>query len=513
MEIVQYANSGGGASIEIGSAVVSGTNKSVLYINASGQIAQDNAGFNYTEASDLLTVGKILLADGSVTAPSLYWGTDMGFYRSGVTLRFARNGIERVRIGTDGRIAIGANATGEMTANGLFHATYEADANDQDGIVVVDTYGNEGYCTSIGGRTAKGTALVPLAVTTDHKLVEFMAKGHNGTTHNASNRGYIGFYAAENHSVGNEGVYSVIGTTTIATATNHNSIYISHKGDVAISKSSGGPTGVFSTGFTQGNNAKVLEVRADSTTDDGGLFIHNSNATKGLALWVDSSTSTSYIDSMEDSASSILQFRARGVNGTPTNGFSLNGAGQFLSTDGSATAPGMAFSADVDNGFHRSGNNEISWCTNGAIRFTYNVNSAQAPSGAVGTPSFSFTAATSTGMWRRAANSLGLVTNGTERLGLGATGSFIAETTITAAGTTGARTIDKMSGIVNFAAGATTLVVTNALVTTSSIVLTQVLGVDTVAKYAVVTRAGGSFTITLNAAAVAELPVAFFVIG
>ena len=74
---------------------------------------------------------------------------------------------------------------------------------------------------------------------------------------------------------------------------------------------------------------------------------------------------------MEVSSSSILQFRARVVNATPTNGFSFYGDVQFLSTDGTATAPGIAFSADADNGFHRSGNNQISWCTNGAIRFTY----------------------------------------------------------------------------------------------------------------------------------------------
>jgi hypothetical protein len=85
--------------------------------------------------------------------------------------------------------------------------------------------------------------------------------------------------------------------------------------------------------------------------------------------------------------------------------------------------------------------------------------------------------------------------------------------TLTAGGTTGAQTIDKMSGSVNFAAAATTLVVTNSLVTTSSIVLVQVHGADVTAISARVTLANGSFTITLNSAATAETKVSFVVFG
>ena len=92
-------------------------------------------------------------------------------------------------------------------------------------------------------------------------------------------------------------------------------------------------------------------------------------------------------------------------------------------------------------------------------------------------------------------------------------GKLFFSNTVTAGGTTGAQTINKISGSVNFAAAATTLVVTNNLVTTSSQVFVQVQGADTTAISARVTLAAGSFTITLNAAATAETKVSFFVIN
>ena len=85
--------------------------------------------------------------------------------------------------------------------------------------------------------------------------------------------------------------------------------------------------------------------------------------------------------------------------------------------------------------------------------------------------------------------------------------------TNTAAGTTGAQTIDRPSGTVNFAAGASALVVTNALCTTDSIVFATVRTNDSTAYIKNVVPAGGSFTINLGAAATAETSVGFFIIN
>jgi len=85
--------------------------------------------------------------------------------------------------------------------------------------------------------------------------------------------------------------------------------------------------------------------------------------------------------------------------------------------------------------------------------------------------------------------------------------------TNTAGGTTGAQTINKPSGTVNFAAAATSLVVTNSLCTTSSIVLCDIRTNDTTAVIKNVVPGSGSFTITLNAAATAETSVGFLIIN
>ena len=85
--------------------------------------------------------------------------------------------------------------------------------------------------------------------------------------------------------------------------------------------------------------------------------------------------------------------------------------------------------------------------------------------------------------------------------------------TVTAGGTTGAQTISKNAGTVNFAAAATSLVVTNTLVTTSSIIICTVGTNDTTMKSALAVAAAGSFTIHSNAAATAETRVNFIVIN
>lgn len=103
--------------------------------------------------------------------------------------------------------------------------------------------------------------------------------------------------------------------------------------------------------------------------------------------------------------------------------------------------------------------------------------------------------------------------NSTQMLALTGSSGLVIPKTITAAATTGAQTINKPMGQVNFAAAATTLVVTNSMVTANSIVLVQVLGTDATFTTARVTKASGSFTITANAAATAETAVSFLVIN
>lgn len=85
--------------------------------------------------------------------------------------------------------------------------------------------------------------------------------------------------------------------------------------------------------------------------------------------------------------------------------------------------------------------------------------------------------------------------------------------TITAAGTTGAQTINKTAGSVNFAAAATSLVVTNSFVTANSVIIATVGTNDTTMKSVAAVANSGSFTLYANAAPTAETRVNFMVVN
>jgi len=94
------------------------------------------------------------------------------------------------------------------------------------------------------------------------------------------------------------------------------------------------------------------------------------------------------------------------------------------------------------------------------------------------------------------------------------TGSFSSITlfkTITATGTTGARTINKATGSVNFASTATSLVVTNDLVTVNSVIQVSKATNNTTARLGAVVAAAGSFTIHMDVAPTATTRVNFLV--
>jgi hypothetical protein len=102
-----------------------------------------------------------------------------------------------------------------------------------------------------------------------------------------------------------------------------------------------------------------------------------------------------------------------------------------------------------------------------------------------------------------------LTVAGASTLTGGITGDLKLDKTVTAAGTTGAQTINKSSGSVNFAAAATSLVVTNSLCTANSIITCTIATNDATAANVKVVAGAGSFTIYLGTAPTAETRVNF----
>ena len=91
---------------------------------------------------------------------------------------------------------------------------------------------------------------------------------------------------------------------------------------------------------------------------------------------------------------------------------------------------------------------------------------------------------------------------------LGAIGAAFGKTI---AGSTGAQTVTTATGQVQMAAAASTLVVTNANVTATSLVFCQIAGTDTTAFYCWAVATAGSFTITTNAVATATLKINYLI--
>jgi hypothetical protein len=91
------------------------------------------------------------------------------------------------------------------------------------------------------------------------------------------------------------------------------------------------------------------------------------------------------------------------------------------------------------------------------------------------------------------------------------TDGLIVPKTITAGGTTGAQTINKTAGSVNFAAAATSLVVTNSFVDANSVIIATVGTNDATMTSVQAVAGAGSFTLYANAAATAETRVNWFV--
>lgn len=105
------------------------------------------------------------------------------------------------------------------------------------------------------------------------------------------------------------------------------------------------------------------------------------------------------------------------------------------------------------------------------------------------------------------------LTNNAEVMRLKSAGNIVVPTTVTAGGTTGNQTINKISGTVNIAAVGTTVTVTNSLVSANSIVMAVARTNDGTCRVANVVPASGSFVINVTAACTAETSIGFFVVN
>ena len=213
-----------------------------------------------------------------------------------------------------------------------------------------------------------------------------------------------------------------------------------------------------------------------------------------------------------------------GINLTTKGTGTVNTATGFV-TSGGASASAVGFGWAANTGLYKTNGGSLVYVVAGTQLFLVSNggNSSFSAPLAVGTgtpsaPSYSFNAETTAGLNRPSAGLLQLcvasaaqVTVASGSITLADATNLIVGKTITAGGTTGAQTINKISGSVNFAAAAASLVVTNSFVTTSSVIIATVATNDTTMFGVKVVAAAGSFTIYANAAATAETRVNFLI--
>lgn len=232
--------------------------------------------------------------------------------------------------------------------------------------------------------------------------------------------------------------------------------------------------------------------------------------------WSDGATAFNAIKMNVTNTASAASSRLLSLQVSSAAKFDVTPDGQVLIPAGSASAPALSHIGAANHGWYKDANS-YALSTGGTVyaRFNYNRFSelVLTSSGAVTfTNGASTLSAADTAIERSAANRL-KTTDAAGNLGDYELRKLFVNATNAAAGTTGAQTIDKAAGTVNFAAAATSLVVTNSLVSAASLVLCFVRTNDTTATIKNCVPGAGSFTITLSAAATAETSVGFIVIN
>lgn len=106
-----------------------------------------------------------------------------------------------------------------------------------------------------------------------------------------------------------------------------------------------------------------------------------------------------------------------------------------------------------------------------------------------------------------------IASTGTLLAGDGSGNAIAVPSTATPSGTTGAQTINKPSGSVNFAAAASSLVITNSLVTANSVVLATVNTADVSMQSVQAVAGAGTITISPNNPPTGVVRVSFLVIN
>ncbi len=194
----------------------------------------------------------------------------------------------------------------------------------------------------------------------------------------------------------------------------------------------------------------------------------------------------------------------------------FNASARFISGGGSVSSPAIQVNDGGAWGIYQPSVGRIGFSTSSTYRADVSDIGFLTGSGDgyyVASTSLGRGTTVDSGIERDAANRVRVVSTTTGTLADLKVRQHYVDQTITAGGTTGNQTINKAHGTVNFAAAASTLTVTNNLVTTSSSIYWTVRTNDSTCTVKNIVPSAGSFVITMSAACNAETSVGFHVIN
>jgi hypothetical protein len=173
-------------------------------------------------------------------------------------------------------------------------------------------------------------------------------------------------------------------------------------------------------------NGTGAAVRSDLNNGLAAIVSNNSGATEPATMyayqwWADTTTGLLKLRNSANSAWISL----RELDGTLTI------------EDGTAAAPGLAFTSDLNTGLFRVGADQVAISTGGTSRLAVSTTAVSStlavdhPLGAVGTPSITFTGDLNTGLFSPGADTVALVTGGTQRATIDSSGRLLVGTSTT----------------------------------------------------------------------------------
>lgn len=359
--------------------------------------------------------------------------------------------------------------------------------------------------TALTGANAATTDLISIVDVSDTTMA---ASGTNKSITRAesfknlpplsfSTDAFLTRYAAKQVMISGDGVGATTNAGIIAG-------YFGFSGQSALWSTIATPS---TTNHSLWTNGAITSINAPTTN----VTIATAGTTRltQSSVLTDITTPVSISDATDSSSTTTGSLKTAGGLGVAK---SLYVGDLLVLKSNSPVAPYLRFGATAGFAHNAGGDNPIGFSSNADVyswtSSTFRVSSTIALGFASGA---SGTTVTDSAFSRISAGVIGV--------GTGAAGSvagtlslnkIILSKTITAPGTTGAQTIDKSTGRVNFAAGATSLVVTNSLVDANSIIHVTFASATNAGDLRVV-AAAGSFTISVLSPPSAETAVNFTV--